>query len=572
MRLTPLLCVSIFLPSLLATSEKTKAEDKSQPQMVWVNYAEGEVKFSTGHKGKPQLGKDWMEAGAGQVMENGYTLVTEQGRAAIEFEDGTVVYLAPKSALVFNWLRVQGNMTESEMTLLTGQATVAHESNNEMDLGTASGMTVRLVRKQVSTVESTLDGMVIEAVGDERVVDSGAEMTTLEPGHAIAMVKGKNAVSLGERVRTSDEIEWDHWTAARLTMRRALIAEGMKEAGLDQPIPGLAGMVENGKFFDCRPYGKCWKPDEEIGQQAGGQALPNMNAKGPGAGRAQTPTIFVNNTMLMRCPMEVWQMTAGVAAKVRPRRVQYGTCMAGSWTQNPCAEPYLWGMDWANCMPYTTWVADRRHHHHHRECHLVKTGHKGIGIVPIHPLDQKGRPPVNAKSGILTLSVEQARLQAGVRAAPSGGIHVVASEPKGMNMAVERSSFANAPRVGEPVIEARMTESVLSHAPGTPGTETTIANAIRYDFKTGNFTGTGVGSGANSHSTVIAHVAAGGVVSNGGHGGGFRSGSAGGSTGGGGGGGSHGSSGGGSSGGGGGGGHSGGGSSGSVGGGGAGHH
>ena len=96
--------------------------------MVWVNHADGEVKFSPGHNGKPELGKKWIEASVGQVMEDGYTLVTENGRAEIEFEDGSVLYLAEHSTLEFNALLAKGDATSTTVSLLTGTATHTHRT------------------------------------------------------------------------------------------------------------------------------------------------------------------------------------------------------------------------------------------------------------------------------------------------------------------------------------------------------------------------------------------------------------------------------------------------------------
>lgn len=95
MRWTPKLFYSlvVFLPTVVLIPKQINAKDNGEPQMVWLDYAEGDVKFSLGHDGAPVLGKDWLQANVGQVMENGYTLVTENGRAEIEFENGTVVTL-----------------------------------------------------------------------------------------------------------------------------------------------------------------------------------------------------------------------------------------------------------------------------------------------------------------------------------------------------------------------------------------------------------------------------------------------------------------------------------------------
>jgi len=307
---------------------------------------------------------------------------------------------------------------------------------------------------------------------------------------------------------------------------------------LDEPIPGLAGMAEAGEFYDCAPYGRCWKPNEEsqVRGVAGSRvvakvALPTAQARSGGAAQAPRPTIFVNNTMLMRCPMQVWQQRAGGATKTKPRKVQYGTCMGGSWANwgsgNPCADASQWPLEYWNCVEYPTWVSDQRHHHHH-SCHIVKTGHRGIGIVPIHPLDKKGHQPLNARAGVLTLAVEKGKLEAGVKAVGYGGVHVIATEPKSVVSTVERNSFANTTRVGLPVIEARMMGTPGPHATGSPvEKESPSSGMYRYDFKSGNFLSHGgVAAGrAESHGMPAVHAGSGGVVSNAGHGGGFGGGS-----------------------------------------------
>jgi len=77
--------VGLFL-ILALTPKQVSAQNQPGPEMVWVNYVQGDVKFSPGKDGDPNLGREWIAANAGQVLQDGYTLVTEQGRAEIEFE------------------------------------------------------------------------------------------------------------------------------------------------------------------------------------------------------------------------------------------------------------------------------------------------------------------------------------------------------------------------------------------------------------------------------------------------------------------------------------------------------
>jgi hypothetical protein len=55
----------------------------------------------------------------------------------------------------------------------------------------------------------------------------------------------------------------------------------MKDAGLTEPIPGLAEMDGQGKFFACAPYGTCWEP---TGGWGGDKAEMAQAEAHPGAG------------------------------------------------------------------------------------------------------------------------------------------------------------------------------------------------------------------------------------------------------------------------------------------------
>ena len=387
----------IVLSGIPAKAQQTATKEFIAPQMVWVNYAEGQVKFSPGHKGQPQLGKDWIEAYAGQVMEAGYTLATEQGRAEIEFENGSVVYLAENSVLEFQWLMVRGDATETQLNLLTGTATVAHLVGQDLLWLNTPATSMKFSGTETASVESTFDGVVVRAVSGvvAPLIVGQPTKAFLQPGESVAYVQG-HVITLKASEQAPLSVEWDQWVSARLAERRALLNEGMREAGLKEPTPGLVGLVQSGKFFDCPPYGKCWQPNPiAVPEGVRADALETTQSGLAHAGTRQG-TVVVNNTLLTRCPMEAWRMTA---AQGNPAggTIPYGTCFAGSWDSSqagyfydPCAFKYRWDpLDYnrPQCWVYPTWVAGRRHHHN---CHFVKTGKHGIGIVPRHPADEKG--------------------------------------------------------------------------------------------------------------------------------------------------------------------------------------
>jgi hypothetical protein len=134
---------------------------------------------------------------------------------------------------------------------------------------------------------------------------------------------------------------------------------------------------------------------------------------------------------------------------------------------------------------------------------------------------------VNAKAGILVLTTEKGVLKAGVEPAPGKEAQEATSVPR----AIQRGTASSAPRVAQPVIEAKMAAAILPK--GTLSAQQTATmknvNAVHFDFKSQNFVGRTADGGA-SHSVVVAHASSGGSSGGGGsHG---SSGSGGGSSGG----------------------------------------
>jgi hypothetical protein len=171
--------VGLFL-ILVLTPKQVSAQNQSGPEMVWVNYVQGDVKLSPGKDGDPNLGREWIVANAGQVLQDGYTLVTERGRAEIEFEDGSLVFLAEHSVLEFDtlWTTELGFVTYID--LLTGTVTISHRSGGLLNLETPV-MKMRIVDSETTRVQCALDGVVIQIEGTHPLVTKSGRLV-LQPG------------------------------------------------------------------------------------------------------------------------------------------------------------------------------------------------------------------------------------------------------------------------------------------------------------------------------------------------------------------------------------------------------
>jgi len=311
-----------------------------------------------------------------------------------------------------------------------------------------------------------------------------------------------------------------------------------------------------------------WKMLGAAGQPvtaAGGQGEVNGT---PSPGENARRDFVINKALLQRCPMEVWMYSVGrpsgpgLLMANEPEQTFnisgwdsgytaaylyftgglnpyfYGgwdpweTCYGGTWIISPC----LWnaGAFVGGCYHHHRWVwvaGPPRRKPPVRIVHVPR----GIGIIPRHPLDQKGKPPVNAKNGILVLGMENGKLQARMETPPAKGIHLRETVPN--EFFGKKDLLAGIPKVAAPEIQGKILEKSLDYR-GEPISALTLRsteNAIRYDCKSRGFVESGRSGNTSQnneggYSVVVARVGSHGVSGSvTGNGGGSRFGHSGGS-------------------------------------------
>jgi hypothetical protein len=265
------------------------------PQIVRLSYVQGDVRVARGKEAEKQFQDEpgettgWEQAAANLPLETGYSLVTGTGRAEIEFEDASVVYLGENSVLRFNELSTTSGVPYTEIALLSGTATMNVQSllpGESFRIFTpGDSFTVMYPKKAYLRINSYLDAI---AVTPQRDVPWFAPQENLV-GKTVAIHNGR-AVATPE-MDAAAMAEWDKWVAGRVTARDAALKSAMKDAGLTEPIPGLAEMSGKGRFFACEPYGTCWEPTGgwtgDKAELAQGEAQP---ATAPGSANAQAET------------------------------------------------------------------------------------------------------------------------------------------------------------------------------------------------------------------------------------------------------------------------------------------
>lgn len=495
------------------------------PQIVRLSLVQGDVRVAVGKvKGQPETAP-WVQAAVNMPLESGFSVVTGNGRAEIEFEDASTMYLGENSALTFEWLATQNGVSTTNMVLLTGVASLHLRP-------TMPG--------EIYNLKTPTDALHIPFGGHSDVrVNSYVDAMTVTPLSPVEIHLGDVNTSRGLIGKTftyssgvfvptpvspaNSFADWDRWVAARVAARSQAMHAVMKESGLNEPLPGMADMASRGNFFECKPYGTCWAPKNGWG---GGHKAPSLvsdgapqadaNAQGQqGQQAAQQPSAqdvrlaqqAEGDEAQAEMGLAQQGMGGGVAPVLWAEDFDAFPCSPyqfGTWMMDPIGYDWLLdsefsddGFDWAVCHAGSwiqwrhryVWVAGR-HHHHHPPVHFVKVGGR-TGYVPIHPRDGKGKDPVNLRHGIFVPQTRKGEGLQRVALDPGARVKVLGDTPREFRQ----------PQL--PALKAATAPALEAHPLRASSTAGSRPSMIAFDAKAKGFTvSTEMHEGGASHLMV----------------------------------------------------------------------
>jgi Family of unknown function (DUF6600)/FecR protein len=248
--LMALLVALVLCPSAQADDNPTSY---SYARIVRLSYVQGDVQIVRADKS----GK-WEPAIMNMPVEQGFAIGTNEGRAEVEFEHGSLVWLAPNSVVQFTELALSSGGRITRMTLSEGVAT--------FDANLSAGDTFEVVTptftvtagktaefrtgvRQKDAAVSVMNGKVaLSGIPDARELKKG-EMFVDEP-------KKNPAIAV---MRSPAPDDWDHWVSGRLTAER----NGQNAAALSANAPfsyGMADLADYGSWNYFPGLGYGWQP------------------------------------------------------------------------------------------------------------------------------------------------------------------------------------------------------------------------------------------------------------------------------------------------------------------------
>jgi len=239
-------------------------QSSGQPaRAVRLSFVDGQVKLSQGN----QVLAD--QAAANTPLFEGAELTTaDNGKAEIQFEDGSVARLAPDSSLTLQVLRGAGASADAEMVLNAGLAYFEFQGGGQAGkmsvrfgptVANASGFTVlRVTMDTPPGSVAVFSGNVHLETG--AVGGASPVAVDLHGGESVALsATDPNQYVLAESIEPNS---WDTWNSDRdeaLTAEAAAQTAAPADLGQNQN-PAWNDLDANGSWYDVPGQGYVWSP------------------------------------------------------------------------------------------------------------------------------------------------------------------------------------------------------------------------------------------------------------------------------------------------------------------------
>ncbi len=371
----------VVLLSSLVVGAHPAAADSSHARIIRLSLVQGDVRFAREAHGDPLADSKstWETAGLNLPIRQGYVLATDKGRAEVEFENGAVAFLKENTVLEFYDLSLNDAARTTRLVLRQGSASFyVNPAGGDYFSVTGGDFTVEADGRSEFRIDNYDDGSTVEAYKGRVSVLHNKNTTRLEKGQSLSVKASDNSsLSVGLLPEADD---FDRWVSGRIDSVSTATTAALQYTGSPYYAPGFADLYTYGAFSNCGAYGYGWRPF--------------------GVGLGWSP--FTNGQWIMDPAFgRTWVSSQpwGWAPYHYGGWLFDSSC--GGWFYSP---PVLYGNSGYGVGPRKRFP--RGVHPPHPiyrpvTAVFVRQGSKN-GIVPMHPLDEKGKSPLNLERGVFS--------------------------------------------------------------------------------------------------------------------------------------------------------------------------
>jgi len=367
----------ILLYALFAGVQPAVA-DSSHARIIRLSLVQGDVRFTRDSHGDPLADSKtaWETAELNLPIRQGYVLATDKGRAEVEFENGAMAFLKENTVLEFYDLSLHDGARTTRLVLRQGSAAFyVNPASDDYFSVTGGDFTVEANGRSSFRLDNYDDGSTVETLKGHVTVLHKDNSARLEKGQSLSIKAGDDSsLNIG---RLGDEDDFDRWVSGRIDAVSTATNAALQYTNSPYYTSGFADLFTYGAFSSCGGYGLGWRPF--------------------GVGLGWSP---FSTGQWMWDPAFGWTWMSSQPWGWAP--YHYGGWLfdagCGGWFYAP---PVFYGS------PFIPRKRFPRGVHPPQPIYRPVTGvfvrNKGkVGIVPIHPLDEKGKTPRNLEHGIFS--------------------------------------------------------------------------------------------------------------------------------------------------------------------------
>jgi hypothetical protein len=253
----------LALALLLGSAVALKAQQPDpNTRAARLSYVEGNVQLSQGNQilADPALVNT-------PLFEGTQVATKEDGRAEIQFDDGSVARISPNSSLKIAVLRQDAGANRAELVLESGLGYFELQGNSSGDQTTARFGDSSVTASGFTVLRVSLDNLPGELAvfaGNVHLERGNSLSLDLHGGESVALnASDPNLYNLAETIEPDS---WDAWNADRdqdlNTQQAARTAASGSEPNSNNPAWG--DLDANGNWYSVPGQGYVWSPDAAV--------------------------------------------------------------------------------------------------------------------------------------------------------------------------------------------------------------------------------------------------------------------------------------------------------------------
>ena len=413
--------------------------DSSHARIIRLSLVQGDVRFTRDVHGDPLTSDKatWEGATLNLPIRQGYVLATDHGRAEVEFENGAMAFLAENTVLEFYDLSLEDGAKSTRLVLRQGTASFyVNPGGGDYFSVTGGDFTVEADGRAGFRLDNFDDGSVVDVTKGRVSVLRKDKATPLVKGQSLSMrASDKNTTEIA---RLPENDDFDRWVSGREDSVATATTAAQQYVSSPYYSSGMADLYTYGSWYPIGGYGNCWRPY--------------------GVGLGWSP--FSSGGWFMD-PWFGWTFIGSQPWGWLPYHY-------GGWVFDPFYG-WLWspgfgfGAGFGGFAPFRPVTGV-----------FIKSKTGLLGVVPVHPLDVKGKAPINMATGVfpVTGGAVSARTLAGAGASGGERWKVMKAPP--------RESLTNT-AVAASVAPARVSRTIIGGGSSARAVTLDRNSSIAYD-------------------------------------------------------------------------------------------